>query len=242
MLHALTDAKIYGGTNWGNLGHPGVYTSYDYGSAIAEDRSIAREKYSELKLEANFLKVSPAYLTANPGILSSTLYTDNADLAVTPLIGNGSASNFYVLRHSDYSSLATTNYKLRLSTSAGNLTVPQLSGILTLNGRDSKIHVTDYDIGGTNLLYSTAEIFTWKKFDEKKVLVLYSGMGELHETAISTNSTPITIEGTGVTIEQMNGTVILNWQTSPIRRIVKVNDLFVYILGKCIAKEGYAMP
>jgi hypothetical protein len=22
----------YGGTNWGNIGYPGVYTSYDYGA------------------------------------------------------------------------------------------------------------------------------------------------------------------------------------------------------------------
>lgn len=23
---------IFGGTNWGNIGHPGGYTSYDYGA------------------------------------------------------------------------------------------------------------------------------------------------------------------------------------------------------------------
>lgn len=37
--------------------YEGGYTSYDYGSAISENREITREKYSELKLEANFLKV-----------------------------------------------------------------------------------------------------------------------------------------------------------------------------------------
>ena len=86
----------YGGTNWGNLGHPGGYTSYDYGSVITEDRQVYREKYSEAKLEANFLKVSPAYLTAKPGTRSTTAYTDRSDLAVTPLWGN--QTNFYVIR------------------------------------------------------------------------------------------------------------------------------------------------
>ncbi|KAK1807301.1 hypothetical protein LTR12_018353, partial [Friedmanniomyces endolithicus] len=84
----------YGGTNWGNLGQPGGPTSYDYGAAIKEDRTVWREKYSEAKLEAQFFAVSPAYLTANaanstePGIVSST------DVVATPLYGN--KTNFYV--------------------------------------------------------------------------------------------------------------------------------------------------
>ena len=54
----------WGGTNWGNLGHPGGYTSYDYAAVISEERLVDREKYSEAKLEANFIQASPAYLTA----------------------------------------------------------------------------------------------------------------------------------------------------------------------------------
>lgn len=49
----------YGGTNWGNLGYPGGYTSYDSAAVIAEDRTIAREKYSEAKLQANFFQYLP---------------------------------------------------------------------------------------------------------------------------------------------------------------------------------------
>jgi Glycosyl hydrolases family 35 len=44
---------IFGGSNWGNLGHPGGYTSYDYGAVIAEDLSVSREIYSEAKLIVN---------------------------------------------------------------------------------------------------------------------------------------------------------------------------------------------
>jgi hypothetical protein len=87
---------IFGGTNWGNLGHPGGYTSYDYGSPIAEDRSVEREKYSELKLQANFIVGSPAYLTAVPRTPSATLYTTSPDLYVTPLQSN--QTQFYVVR------------------------------------------------------------------------------------------------------------------------------------------------
>ena len=88
----------YGGTNWGNLGHPGGYSSYDYAAVIGEDRRVDREKYSEAKLLANFVEASPAYITASPGNLTNSTYTTSADLSVTPLFGNGTDTNFYVVR------------------------------------------------------------------------------------------------------------------------------------------------
>lgn len=129
---------IFGGTNWGNLGHPGGYTSYDYGSSITENRELYREKYSELKLEANFMKVSPAYLTDSVQTNENGTYTNNALITTTPLLGNGSATNFYVVRHADYQTLVAATYKLTVTTSKGSVFVPQLGGSLTLSGRDSK--------------------------------------------------------------------------------------------------------
>ena len=149
----------YGGTNWGNLGHPGGYTSYDYAAVIAEDRTVAREKYSEAKLEANFLMSSPSYLTAIPMNGSNGSFVDTDLIATTPVVGK--PTGFYVVRHAYYNSTDSTNYTLTVPTSQGTISIPQLGPTLTLNGRDSKIHVTDYDIDGINMLYSTAEIFTW---------------------------------------------------------------------------------
>lgn len=226
--------QTFGGTNWGNLGHPGGYTSYDYGAPISEDRNITREKYSELKLMGNFMKVSPSYLNAVPGHWSISRFTTTPALTVTPLIGRLSKSSFFVLRHSEYTSKASTNYKLKLPTSVGRLTIPQLNGTLTLNGRDSKIHVTDYDVAGTNILYSTAEIFTWKKFGDRKVLVIYGGENERHELAVSTNSMPSVVEGPSedMQIKKVDDYVVLNWETIRERRIVDIDDLSVFILGK----------
>jgi hypothetical protein len=120
-----------------------------------------------------------------------------------------------------------------ISTSKGIVTtIPQLGGSLTLSGRDSKWFVTDYDLGGTTLLYSTAEIFTWKAFADKTIVVVYGGPNELHELAIISNSTATTIEGTGITTQSADGTTILNWQTSTTRRVVQVGSLFVYILDR----------
>ena len=251
----------YGGTNWGNVGYALGYTSYDYGSVIAEDRTITREKYSEAKLEANFLVASPAYLTVAPQNVTNGSFASNSAIAVTQLKGN--TTNFYVVRHAAYNSLAVgTNYKLNVPTSKGTISIPQLSSTLTLNGRDSKIHVTDYDVGGTNLLYSSAEIFTWKSYGSKKVLILYGGMNETHELAFVTSDKATIIEGgdsqvnqasdgqvqseasagKGVTIKNQDGTVIINWAVDPVRRIVQVGqDLFVYLLDRNEAYDYWVL-
>lgn len=198
---------------------------------IRENRAVDREKYSELKLQANFLAVSPGYLTAAAVNSSTTgVYNTNSDIVTTPVLGdNGS---FFIVRHSDFTSLASANYTLSLPTSAGTVSIPQLGGSLSLNGRDSKVHVTDYPVGSSTLLYSTAEIFTWQKYDNSTVLVVYGGPGELHELAVLGASAGALVEGDGVTIQQTNGSIVAQWQTTPERKIVQVGDLTIYILGK----------
>jgi hypothetical protein len=178
------------------------------------------------------MKVTPAYLTASVGDSVNGTYTNNLDIFTTPLFGNGSATNFYIVRHADYQQETPATYKLTVNTSHGTLSIPQLNGSLTLSGRDSKWHVTDYDVGGTTLLYSTAEIFTWKNFGNKRALVVYGGPGELHELAVITTSQANVVEGSGVTTKSTNNTTILNWQTSSTRRVVQVGSLFVYILDR----------
>lgn len=138
-----------------------------------------------------------------------------------------------MVRHTDYTSPAWTSYKLKLPTSRGNITVPQIAGSLRLTGRDSKIHVVDYDVDGTNILYSTAEVFTWKKFDDSKVLIVYGGFNETHEIAVKSSARVEFIEGgQGVTTRTIDGHVVLNWETAASRTIVKLDDLRIHILSK----------
>lgn len=136
--------------------------------------------------------------------------------------------------------MATTPYTLRLPTSTGNISIPQLGGSLTLNGRDSKMLVVDYPVGDSALLYSTAEVFTWKKFADKTVLVVYGSEGGLDELAVKRNAknckkggkvTATVVEGSGVTIKSKCRSAVIQWQTTTERRIVQVGDLLIYILG-----------
>ncbi|RDW74825.1 beta-galactosidase-1 [Coleophoma cylindrospora] len=234
---------IYGGTNWGNLGYHGGYTSYDYGAAITEDRHVWREKYSEIKLEANFLKVSPAYLTATPGNGANGSFGTPSDIAITPLFGNGTRTKFYVVRHADFTSTANTTYTLNLSTSEGHLSIPLLGGKFSLKGRDSKIHITDYDVGGIDLVYSSAEIYTWaKSYGVGRVLIVYGGAGETHELAFPiTLRTPVLTEGSGVRIRKTNNLWVIQWVVMPTRRVVQVGDVEVYLLWRNEAYKYWVM-
>ena len=230
--HLTKYKQTFGGTNWGNLGHPGGYTSYDYGAVLAEDRTVSREKYSEAKLLANFLQVSSAYLTVTPGAGTNGSFVNTDLLAVTPL--NGNLTSFYIVRHANYSSLASTQYRITLRTIQGSFSLPQLSSDLTLNGRDSKIHVTDYELGGsTRLLYSTADIFTWKKYESITILILYSGLNETNEIAFTGAPSYAIVDGSGIKSETKNGSLILNWATTVEQKVVQVgHSLRVYLLGK----------
>lgn len=108
----------------------------------------------------------------------------------------------------------------------GNVSIPQLGGVLTLNGRDSKWHVTDYPLGDAAILeYSSAEIFTWKQFPGKTVLIVYGGPGERHELSVITTGLPNVLEDpySDLVTVSNNGTTILNWSTSTAnRRVVQV--------------------
>lgn len=66
-----------------------------------------------------------------------------------------------IQRHSNSGSNDKQIYTIELPTSAGNLSVPQLGGNLTLEGKDSKVFVVDYAAGSTHLVYSTGEVMTW---------------------------------------------------------------------------------
>ncbi|CAG8948755.1 hypothetical protein HYFRA_00001876 [Hymenoscyphus fraxineus] len=234
---------IFGGTNWGGISYPEGYTSYDYGAAIEEDgRALNREKYSELKLQAQMLKVSPGYLTATPTVnYTNLVYSTTKEIAITPLFApNGTYGNFYVVRHLDYASQASTNYTIQLSTSVGSLTVPQMGGSLTLNGRDSKVHVSDY-FAGINVLYSTAEIFTWKQFDDKAVLIVYGDNGELHEMAFNTTSEPVVVEGEGVEAQLIGGIWVVQCVADSTRKMIQMGTLTVYMLDRNSAYD-YWVP
>ena len=223
----------FGGTNWGNVGHPGGYTSYDYGAAIDETRGVAREKYGGAKLLANGLTASIDYLTATAQNNSNGAgaYTGNNNVFVTALISD--QAKFFVVRHSNYTSTGIDTYTITFPSSQGNITVPQLGGCLSLIGRDSKMYFTDFDICGVSVLYSTGDLFTWKQYGSQRVLIVYSGAGEINELAIANVGSGSLVSGPTATIKTVNNNVVINWFSCATRRIVQLsNGMFIHLVDR----------
>jgi hypothetical protein len=222
------------------MGHPNGYTSYDYGAPISEDKLVSREKYSEAKLQANFLAASPAYLTAVPGSPQAGAYVSTKELTVTELTSG--KTKFLVVRHTDYASKNSTNYKLSLNnTRIGPRAVPQASDTLSLHGRDSKIHVVDYDLHGINLLYSTAEILTVKRYGEEVVLVVYGSTNEQHELAVDMASRPTRIQGQGIEVSQMADYTAVSWMTTSQDRVIQIGCLTIWIVDRQAAYDFWVL-
>jgi hypothetical protein len=186
---------MYGGTNWGAIAAPVVATSYDYSSPISENRNID-SKFYETKNLAMFTRVADD-LTVTDRIGNNTGYTTNPAVEASELRNPENNAAFYVTIHSESSSGTVESFKLHISTSIGNLTIPQHAGSIILNGHQSKILVTDFAMGNHTLTYSTAEVLTYALIDAKPVLVLTAGVGESVEfhvkgakqgSTLSTNS------------------------------------------------------
>ncbi|MFE0459258.1 beta-galactosidase [Kitasatospora sp. NPDC058965] len=93
----------YGGTNWGWLGMPQNYTSYDYGAAIRENRQLD-PKYDEDKLIGYFTQ-AVAPLTATDAL--PPVPTDNTKIVDTARTNSGTGTQFHVLRHADATATTT---------------------------------------------------------------------------------------------------------------------------------------
>ncbi|KAL4919832.1 glycosyl hydrolases family 35-domain-containing protein [Aspergillus aurantiobrunneus] len=142
---------IHGGTNWGWLAAPFVSSSYGYGAAIAENRTIG-SKYYEIKSLALLTRVAKD-LTKSDIIGNSTSYSDNEAVTTIELRNPDTDAGFYAIRHTDLASDDEQFLRLSIRTSAGNFTVPTVAGNdrMALNGHVSKILVTDFDFGGKRL-------------------------------------------------------------------------------------------
>lgn len=107
----------FGGTNWGHLSAPVVYTSYDYSAPLRETREI-RDKLKQTKLIGLFTRVSTdllkTYMDGN-----GTGYTSDNSIYTWSLRNPDTNAGFYVLAHNSSPSRDVTVFSLNATTSAG---------------------------------------------------------------------------------------------------------------------------
>ncbi|KAI5810302.1 glycoside hydrolase superfamily [Peziza echinospora] len=184
----------FGGTNWGYLLTPCVYTSYDYGAGISETR-LLREKINEGKLIALFLRSSDSLLHADlignsTSPSNGVQYSANPAVYATELYNPSTETRYYVIRHSDTNSLEEQKYDLRVNSTYGEM---HLTG-LRLRSRESKILTTGYKAGNSRIAHATSEILTWQNIDgTDTVFFVLDVQGQGQEVSVAYECGPQTV-------------------------------------------------
>jgi beta-galactosidase GanA len=169
----------FGGTSWGWLPAPVVYTSYDYGAAFNEARQI-RDKATTMKEIGLFLQSVTPITKVDKG---DAVTPSSSAIKVYNDVNPDTGTHFYVAMHNPSSATTNDAFTFPISTGDGSYTVPQ-AGTLRINGQDAKTLVADYDLGGQHIVYSTSEIMTHLTQAGKDVALLYGRDGEDGETVL----------------------------------------------------------
>ncbi|QRW20549.1 glycoside hydrolase family 35 protein [Rhizoctonia solani] len=169
----------YGGTNWGSLTTPTVYTSYDYTKPVSEDRSFTA-KYSEIKLQALFLHGTPHYHLA--GRISTDATHASLNYIWTTHLATPKGQNLYIIRQTSTTRTGRAEFDFKVNTTAGEVVLHSAA----LNGRESKIIVSEYPFGNILLAYSITALHT------------------------SSTSKPIVSGSSSVTASISNGTALIS--------------------------------
>ncbi|CCA67250.1 probable beta-galactosidase [Serendipita indica DSM 11827] len=207
----------------------------NYGmQALREDRTIT-PKFSEIKVQSYFLHASPAYMTSDwVGAGSQTTgasFSDSSNVYTTVWRDPQSGTSFYTVRQTTNTKLTTTEFNLHInSTALGNDFIVPTSGVMTLEGRESKVLVADYKFGNSKLLFATTEILTWQTFDGTDYIYLYTSPSQSIEVIVQPNgsATPNDYTPSGFTVKSgKNYTVI----SAPAKRTTSVSAVK---LGKTV--------
>jgi Beta-galactosidase len=189
----------FGGTNWGWLPAPVVYTSYDYGAAIDEARQPTA-KLPTMKELGYFLQAVPPIDQIDP---AAPVAASDIGVKVYHLANATTGTQFYFVRND--SSTTNHSFSLPVTTADGAYTVPQ-SGSLQLNGVDMKALVADFDIDHQHLVYSTSEIMTHATIDGQDVQLYDGRHGEPGETVLRYSSQPVVQVLQGAATSSWDGT------------------------------------
>ncbi|KZV87312.1 hypothetical protein EXIGLDRAFT_565299, partial [Exidia glandulosa HHB12029] len=231
---------LYGGTNWGGLSCPLVGTSYDYSSPIQETRIIST-KYQETKLIG--LQVRAAKdLVATERAGNGTSYSSNPLIWTTELRSVDTNSGFYIVRHNPSNLLSADSFKLSVSTTRGNFTIPQSDGEFVLNGHESKILSVDYALtGGRALVYSTAEVLALSTVDARApVLTLWAPAGTVGEFLLSGVRSGRFFQGSGKITNRPDGTTLVSIpQVAGVSVLQFADGLRIVVLDKPAAYSTF---
>ena len=190
-----------GGTNWGWLPAPFMYSSYDYGAGIQETGEIGTpsapnqlvgSKYAENKLIGDFTQSAPS-LTKTVGVAAPA--TDNPAVVATARANPDDGTQFVYLRQADATSTATASTHLSLNTDqTGTYTDDDTSSALQYSGTWS--HVANQPYTGGD--YQQSESFSDTTGDSVSVSFTGTAVRWIAPTANNHGIADVYLDGTQV--------------------------------------------
>lgn len=171
----------FGGTSWGWLAAPVVFTSYDYGAAISEARDL-RPKAEEMKQLAGLLESVPdlaGMIPAGPVEISSP------NIQVYHNRSPETDARFLLVTHKPSNGQTNDDFTVTADLPDGRYVVP-----MTLNGFDAKWLVAGVDLAGQRLVYSTSEVQAVLPSARQSVILMYGRKDEPGQTVLRFASAP----------------------------------------------------
>ncbi|MDQ1155632.1 beta-galactosidase [Brevundimonas sp. SORGH_AS_0993] len=171
----------FGGTSWGWLAAPVVFTSYDYGAAISEARDL-RPKAEEMKQLAGLLESVPdlaGMIPAGPVEISSP------NIQVYHNRSPETDARFLLVTHKPSNGQTNDDFTVTADLPDGRYVVP-----MTLNGFDAKWLVAGVDLAGQRLVYSTSEVQAVLPSARQPVVLMYGRKDEPGQTMLRFASAP----------------------------------------------------
>ncbi|MBO3747364.1 beta-galactosidase [Streptosporangiaceae bacterium NEAU-GS5] len=214
IANRLTIQNFYmtfGGTSWGWLPAPVVYSSYDYGAAIDEARR-PRPKLATMKQIGLFLQSVPSIAKVDKG---ATITPSSTAVKVYHDVNPDTQAHFYVATHNPSNATTTNTFTFPISTPDGSFTPS-----LTLAGQDAKLLVANLGFGGQHLVYSTSDIMSLTRRDATDLAVLYGRSNETGDTVLSYPSQPtVTVLAGTVTSSYSGGRLRLTYTHSGLAQV-----------------------
>ncbi len=176
----------FGGTSWGWQPAPVVFSSYDYGAPISEDRGL-RDKALGMKLLGNFVQAANDLLGQMD--IGEAIEPDNDRVRLYHNVNKALDSHLLFAVHKPSSATGKETFSFELKTADGAYRVPQ-AGVLQLSGQDARFILAAYPLGRHRLVYSTSELWTQIRQGAQDLTLLHGRTGHDGETVLRFASQP----------------------------------------------------
>ncbi|MDX3749352.1 beta-galactosidase [Streptomyces sp. AK08-02] len=213
LANGITVHNVYmtfGGTSWGWLPAPQVYTSYDYGAAFDEGRR-ATPKVVPMHQLGHLVRCVPelAKLDRAEDIAAADGGAGGGRLRVYHLANPDTHAHVYVLRNDSTEPVTST------------LPVAGISLPVTVPASDARLLASGIALGRRKLAYSNAQPMLWLTAGRQDVAVLTGRAGETTVTALECASEPtVTVLAGDAEVSYADGLVRVRARLGGLTRVL----------------------